>query len=511
MAATTLHRPKRPVNGSTAPMLSLSPSLLLLLLLLLSASFFLLLLHHSPSFSSSSSSCSPSFPSKRTNLRSSRSDPKPWSGDLRDAEFSWNSLHFSDSAPPPALLRIAVFSRKWPVASAPGGMERHALTLHSALSARGHRIHVFTSAADDDAGGGSANSTGGGAGGIRLHFLAGPAGQWRCDEAWALYEAEAAAHGAFDAVHSESVAVFHRRARGVPNLAATWHGISLESLHSGIYQDLARAPGEPLSPALNRSLALSVFKVLDEIRFFRSYAHHVAISDAAGDMLRDVYQIPGGRVHVILNGVDEAQFGPDPAAGRAFRAAAGVPEEAAVVLGVSGRLVKDKGHPLLYEAFARLSLRHPGAYLLVAGSGPWAQRYAELGRNAVVVGAVEAGRLRGFYNAVDVFVDPTLRPQGLDLTLMEAMQCGRAVAATRLPSVKGSVVVDDEFGFTFAPNGEALLDALERAVAEGPRRLAERGRACRDYAASMFTATKMALAYERLFLCIKNETYCNYP
>lgn len=502
MAATTLHRPKRPMNGSTAPMLSISPYLLLLLLL--SASFFLLLLHHSPSFSSS---CSPSFPSKRTNLRSSRSDPKPWSGDLRDAEFSWNSLHFSDSAPPPERLRIAVFSRKWPVASAPGGMERHALTLHSALAARGHRIHVFTSAADDDGAGRTANNSAG----IRLHFLRGPAGQWRCDEAWALYEAEAAAEGAFDAVHSESVAVFHRRARGVANLAATWHGISLESLHSGIYQDLARAPGEPLSPALNRSLAGSVFKVLDEARFFRSYAHHVAISDAAGDMLRDVYQIPGGRVHVILNGVDEAQFGPDREAGRAFRAAAGVPEDATVVLGVSGRLVKDKGHPLLHEAFGRLSLRHPGAYLLVAGTGPWAQRYAELGRNAVVVGAVEPGRLRGFYNAVDVFVDPTLRPQGLDLTLMEAMQCGRAVAATRLPSVKGSVVVDEEFGFTFAPNGEALLEALERAVGEGPRRLAERGTACRDYAASMFTARKMALAYERLFLCIKNDTYCNYP
>jgi hypothetical protein len=27
----------------------------------------------------------------------------------------------------------------------------------------------------------------------------------------------------------------------------------------------------------------------------------------------------------------------------------------------------------------------------------------------------------------------------------------------------------------------------------------------------MFTARKMALAYERLFLCIKRDTFCTYP
>ena len=41
-----------------------------------------------------------------------------------------------------------------------------------------------------------------------------------------------------------------------------------------------------------------------------------------------------------------------------------------------------------------------------------------------MLGAVPPGKLKAFYNALDVFVDPTLRP-GLDLTLMEAMQCGK--------------------------------------------------------------------------------------
>ncbi|URD95176.1 Glycosyl transferases group 1 [Musa troglodytarum] len=61
--------------------------------------------------------------------------------------------------------------------------------------------------------------------------------------------------------------MLHRWARDVPNLAVSWHGISLEVLHSGIYQDLARGPDEPMSPGFNRSLAESIYRVLNETGF----------------------------------------------------------------------------------------------------------------------------------------------------------------------------------------------------------------------------------------------------
>ncbi|KAL5997896.1 hypothetical protein ACLOJK_008830 [Asimina triloba] len=430
---------------------------------------------------------------------------KPWSGDLREAEFAWNRLAFAGSLPPPSALKLAVFSRKWPVGAAPGGMERHALTLHAALARRGHQVHVYTSGSPKLAQENSENSSL-----LQLHFPDGPNGQWRPKEAWALFEAEHQREP-FDVVHSESVALPHSLARNVPSLAVSWHGIALESVGSSIYQDLARRPSEPMPASLNKSLSQVLHKVVNEIRFFGSYAHHVAISDSSGEMLRDVYQIPNSRVHVILNGVDEREFGPDASLGRAFRAQHGVPRNASLVLGVSGRLVKDKGHPLLHEAFSKLMSRHPDVHLIVAGSGPWEQRYRDLGRRVIALGALPPAHLRAFYNSIDVFVNPTLRPQGLDLTLMEAMQCGKPILATRFPSIKGSIVVDEEFGHMFAPNVESLLEGLEVVVAEGPERLASRGRACRQYAASMFTANKMALAYERLFLCIKNETFCNYP
>ncbi|KDP39722.1 hypothetical protein JCGZ_02742 [Jatropha curcas] len=430
--------------------------------------------------------------------------PTPWSGDLRTAQFAWNRIPFIDDKPPLLKLKIAVFSRKWPIGTTPGGMERHAYTLHTALSRRGHQVHVFTSPIE------KGNPLSLSRNGVQIHCHEGEPGKWRYNKAWELFNEENKRRP-FDVVHSESVALPHWVARGVPNLAVSWHGIAFESLQSDIYQDLTRKVDEPISPAANATMQGGVLKVVNEIRFFKNYANHVAISDSCGEMLRDVYQIPSKRVHVIVNGVDEDDFRQDFRLGHEFRTKIRVPSNATLVLGVAGRLVKDKGHPLLHEAFSMLKEKYPNVYLIVAGSGPWQQRYKDLGAQVIVLGSLSPSELRAFYNSIDIFVNPTLRPQGLDLTLMEAMMSGKAVMASRFPSIKGTIVVDDEFGYMFSPNVESLLETLEMAAREGSTRLAQRGKACREYALSMFTARKMALAYERLFLCIKNETFCTYP
>ncbi|XP_051129801.1 uncharacterized protein LOC127250515 [Andrographis paniculata] len=451
-----------------------------------------------------------------SNNRSSSSNAAPWAGDLRRARFSWNRLDFDEKKRPPEGLKIAVFSRKWPVGTTPGGMERHALTLHSALARRGHQVHIFTSPpAVDPAKSSIVKSDDGRPAPLSpvLHWHDGEPGQWRYNKAWEQFEEESRRDAAapFDVIHSESVALPFWLARGIPNLVVSWHGIALESVESSIYQDLVRKPDEPMSAAFNDSLRGMIPKVLNEIRFFAEYAHHVAISDSCGEMLTDVYQIPSERVHVIVNGVDERDFAQDSRSGREFQSKIGIPENASLVLGVAGRLVRDKGHPLLYEAFDKLKIDNPNVYLIVAGSGPWQNRYKELGRQVIVLGSMSPSQLRGFYNSIDIFVNPTLRPQGLDLTLMEAMMSGKPVMASRFPSIKGTIIVDDEFGFMFTPNVESLHAALELVVREGSKRLAERGEACRKYVKSMFTAKKMAMAYERLFLCVKNESYCTYP
>ncbi|OVA10275.1 Glycosyl transferase [Macleaya cordata] len=421
-------------------------------------------------------------------------------GDLREIQFPWNKLCFGTAV---ERLKLAVFSKTWPVGADPGGMERHAATLYTDLASRGHEVHVFTVPSDRRAHPDIHE------GNLHVHFAANDHGSVNCSLAFEIFNRENKALP-FDYVHSESVSLPHWRAKMVPKVAVTWHGIWYEIMHSKLFQGLISDP-QGLKPGSDTELRDAMPRLVEEIRFFPSYTQHICISNSAAEVLTNIYQLPRRNVHVILNGVDDTKFVHEPEAGVQFRNRYKIPINASLVMGVAGRLVRDKGHPLLYEAFSLITELHPSVFLLVAGSGPWEKRYAELGSSVRVLGALDPTQLAQFYNAIDIFVNPTLRPQGLDLTLMEAMQCGKPVLTPNYPSITGTVVINEGFGYTFSPNVGSFVEALETAINDGPAVLHRKGMECKTYALSMFTATKMASAYERFFLCMKNPRYCHYP
>lgn len=316
-------------------------------------------------------------------------------------------------------------------------------------------------------------------------------------------------------IHTESVGLLHTRSQNVTNLAVTWHGIAYETIHSDIIQELLRHPKEPQANALTQRL----MKVVEEVKFFPRYAHHVATSDHVGDVLKRIYMLPEERVHIILNGVDEEIFKPDVTKGREFKQQYGIPDSKLLVLGMAGRLVKDKGHPLMFEALKEMFKENDTfretSVVLVAGDGPWAVRYRDLGEDVLVMGPLEQAQLARFYNAIDIFINPTLRAQGLDHTLLEAMISGKAALATRLASITGSVIVGTEMGYTFSPTVTSLKTALYQVWVDGRGVLEKKGQVARQRGLELFTATKMAAAYEKLFLCISNDgknkdNYCQY-
>ncbi|MQL92533.1 hypothetical protein Taro_025156 [Colocasia esculenta] len=440
-------------------------------------------------------------------------DPSLWSGHLfDDLPFAWNHLRYSKHHPT-RRLTIALFVKRWPRGDRAGGMERHALTLHQALARRGHVTHVFT----PDPGGPPEPAPPN----MVYHFSPpNPSGSFNARLAYGQF-LRANATTPFDVVHSESVGLPHPLARNLSNLAASWHGIAYEVVHSEIVQELVRPPGEQRPVGQQKSMEQRLFRVVEEVRFFDSYAHHVATSDHVGDILRRIYMIPPERVHVILNGVDEEVFKRDVERGLEFRRRHSVPEAAKLVVGLSGRLVKDKGHPLMVEALRQVfeedAAALEGVYFLVAGDGPWAGRYRELGRNFLVLGPLDRPQLAGFYNALDVFANPTLRAQGLDQTVLEAMLTGKPVMVARFASMTESAVVGPEMGYVFSPKVERLKEVLYKVMGDGKAVLEEKGAAARQRALKLFTATKMAASYERLFLCIsakhkgEDEGHCRYP
>lgn len=429
--------------------------------------------------------------------------------DLLTFPSAWNHLHFP-SAPPPKLLKIALFVKKWPHRSQAGGLERHALTLHLALAKRGHELHIFTTFPSNTSFPRYPISN------LYFHLSkATAAGYLDQASVWKLFQTQNSTGRPFDMIHTESVGLLHTRSRNVTNLAVTWHGIAYETIHSDIIQELLRHPEEPQANALTQRL----MKVVEEVKFFPRYAHHVATSDHVGDVLKRIYMLPEERVHIILNGVDEEIFKPDVTKGREFKQKYGIPDSKSLVLGMAGRLVKDKGHPLMFEALREMFKENDTfretSVVLVAGDGPWAVRYRDLGANVLVMGPLEQAQLARFYNAIDIFINPTLRAQGLDHTLLEAMISGKPVLATRLASITGSVIVGTEMGYTFSPTVTSLKTALYQVWVDGKGVLEKKGQVAWQRGLELFTATKMAAAYEKLFLCISNDgnnkdNYCQY-
>ncbi|KAK6927032.1 hypothetical protein RJ641_008751 [Dillenia turbinata] len=427
--------------------------------------------------------------------------------DLLFFPYAWNQLFFS-SNPPPKLLKIAVFVKKWPHRNLAGGLERHALTLHLALAKRGHELHIFTTS--------PLNSSFPRYPFSNLYFhLSKPTAGGYLDQTlgWKLFQVQNSSGKPFDVIHTESVALLHTRARNLTKLAVSWHGIAYEAIHSDIIQEVLRNPEDPQANMLTDRL----LKVVEEVKFFPRYAHHIATSDHAGDVLKRIYMIPEECVHVIINGVDEEIYKPNFSEGKEFKKF-GVQESRKLVMGLAGRLVKDKGHPLMFEALKQLLTENEifrrDVLVLVAGDGPWSARYRDLGPNVLVLGPLEQAQLASFYNAIDIFVNPTLRAQGLDHTLLEAMLTGKPVMATRLASIIRSVIVSSDIGYTFSPTVASLKDSLLGVCKDGREVLARKGQVARHRGLELFTATKMAAAYERLFLCISNNgednNYCTY-
>lgn len=208
----------------------------------------------------------------------------------------------------------------------------------------------------------------------------------------------------------------------------------------------------------------------------RRSARVTAISSYTAAELKELVDVP----------VDVIPYGaalPSPAA----RAAARSLDAPSTVLFV-GRLVERKGVAHLIEALARL--RQPSSTrLVVVGDGPERPRLEALARSrglgdrVLFRGKVSDAELQRVYRDADVLVLPSVvdargDTEGLGVVLLEAMNYGVPVIASRIGGIV-DIVADGESGVLVPPgDAGALAAALERVLGDAglARALGERGR-----------------------------------
>ncbi len=229
------------------------------------------------------------------------------------------------------------------------------------------------------------------------------------------------------------------------------------------------------------------------VPFFRAIGpvdHLIAVSQAQ----RRTYErigLAAERMTTVPNGVRPR--GPGPGR-RAARVALGLEPDQLVVLTI-GRLTVMKGQRYLLDAVPDLARRFPDLAVVVLGSG---HLHEQLRAQADGLGIGDRVHLPGhrtdarmLLDAADVFVLPS-RHEGMPLVLLEAMDAGLPVVATRVIGSE-EVVADGVTGLLVPPGDPAALGAaLGRLLAE-PGLRKQYGRAGRQRYQQCFTSARMAV------------------
>jgi starch synthase len=222
-----------------------------------------------------------------------------------------------------------------------------------------------------------------------------------------------------------------------------------------------------------------------------SAAAVVAVSESMrADILTAYPEILAERVRVITNGIDTAEYQPDPGTGVLDRY--GVDRNRPYVIFV-GRITRQKGVPVLLRAAAGLI---PEAQLvLCAGAADTDELLAEVtelvdglraSRSGVlwIPEMLEKAEVIQLLTHAAVFACPSVY-EPLGIVNLEAMACGTAVVGSRVGGIP-EVVADGETGLLVPPEDPvALADGLN-ALLRDPDRARAMGQAGRERAVTEF-------------------------
>ncbi len=252
------------------------------------------------------------------------------------------------------------------------------------------------------------------------------------------------------------------------------------ALHCDAGLRAARALGKPLLLEVNSPMCEEMSR-LGALRFPRRAARteRAVLGGATrvlavSEVLRQRLLAAGAdaaRTTVIRNGADPGRFGEAArAAGRAHRAAAGVPD-AAFVVGFVGYLRAWHRLDAVVDAMAEPGLRH--VHLWVVGDGP---ALAELRARATArgvaervraFGAVAGGEVPAFVCAFDAAVIPAINEYASPLKLFDYLAAGVPAVVPDQPNLR-ELLTDGKDGLLCPPGDPAALAERLRRLARDP-------------------------------------------
>ena len=210
------------------------------------------------------------------------------------------------------------------------------------------------------------------------------------------------------------------------------------------------------------------------------------------------------RIKTIYNGVDTNHFKPDPTAKQRLIERYPQLSGQKIVLFMS-HVTPQKGLHLLLKVLPSLAAQYNDVSLLVVGGGDFLEGAKEMAlhlgidNRVTFTGMVDIESLPDHINAADLFVLPTLRKEGLPLSILEAMACKIPVITTNIGG-NASIVKDGFNGLLIPPGDMTKLEAsisLLLSDSELSHKLADNGY---HFVQQKFSAQMMINHYESVMI-----------
>lgn len=250
-----------------------------------------------------------------------------------------------------------------------------------------------------------------------------------------------------------------------------------------------------------KKLAVSVISTIDKypkLKYYKNTQVAVGCSTAVTSHMIEA-GFPEEQTVTIHNPVDGDFYRFNQDERESFRAKAGIRPEEIVFLGL-GRFIEWKAFDLLIEACS--SIKHlPGWRLWLVGDGPDRHKLESMVDRLSLRDKTTfwgfATDIRPFLWASDLFIQPSDKPEGFSLAILEAMAAGLPAAAT---TIGGTLDLLDGGGlFPFeVGDGEALVAILKNFISlprEGRQKMEDEA----VKSASRFYLDSIAAKYGELY------------
>lgn len=135
-----------------------------------------------------------------------------------------------------------------------------------------------------------------------------------------------------------------------------------------------------------------------------------------------------------------------------------------IIITYAGRLIKEKGILNLLNAF--IDINNHKCRLVVAGDGPLLDQirdFSEKHENIDVLGRLDFERVMSLYKRTDIFVYPSLYPEGLPTSILEAALMNCAIIATPKGGTE-EVIKDSRHGRIISGSVDSIAEALSNLV-----------------------------------------------